>query len=144
MPPMPDLAAGYGGNRNTLARQRSPWRPWAWSGAVPGRRRSSGTACPGRPRWPRGNLVKRNLATDSPGYRFPAASGQEMWKHHITSALRYKKLTRPAESRNSQRPAEAASSLSCRGRPVSDAAAAASANSAVLSARNFPDPGPAR
>lgn len=25
----------------------------------------------------RGNLVKRNLATDSPGYSFPSASGQD-------------------------------------------------------------------
>jgi GntR family transcriptional regulator len=37
-----------------------------------------------RQRRPRGNIVKRNTATDSPGYSFPAATGTEVWHHHIT------------------------------------------------------------
>jgi GntR family transcriptional regulator len=37
-----------------------------------------------RQRRPRGNLVKRNTVTDSPGYSFPAATGTEVWHHHIT------------------------------------------------------------
>jgi len=37
-----------------------------------------------RQRRPRGNMVKRNTATDSPGYSFPAATGTEVWHHHIT------------------------------------------------------------
>lgn len=36
-----------------------------------------------RLRRPRGNLVKRNLAGGSPGYSFPSASGQEVWKHLV-------------------------------------------------------------
>lgn len=36
-----------------------------------------------RLRRPRGNLVKRNVATGSPGYSFPSASGQEVWTHHV-------------------------------------------------------------
>jgi len=47
----------------------------------------------------RGNLVKRNLATDSPGYSFPSASGQEVWKHHITPVVRHEKLTDPRLAR---------------------------------------------
>jgi hypothetical protein len=38
-----------------------------------------------RLRRPRGNLVKRNLATDDPGYSFPSASRQEVWKHPATT-----------------------------------------------------------
>ena len=52
-----------------------------------------------RPRRLRGNLVKRNLATDSPGYSFPSASGQEVWKHHITPVARHEKLTDPRLAR---------------------------------------------
>ena len=38
-----------------------------------------------RQRRPRGNMVKRNTATDAPGgYSFPSASGTEVWHHHIT------------------------------------------------------------
>ena len=48
-----------------------------------------------RPRRPRSNLVKRNLATDASGYSYPAVSGQEMWKDHITPTVRYKKLVDP-------------------------------------------------
>jgi DNA-binding GntR family transcriptional regulator len=36
-----------------------------------------------RARRPRGNLVKRNKASDGPGYSFPSASGTEVWRHHV-------------------------------------------------------------
>ena len=52
-----------------------------------------------RPRRLRGNLVNRNLVTDSPGYSFPSASGQEVWKHHMTPVARYEKLTDPRLAR---------------------------------------------
>jgi DNA-binding GntR family transcriptional regulator len=48
-----------------------------------------------RPRRPRGNIVKRNTATDSPGYSFPAASGTEVWHHHITPTATDEKLDDP-------------------------------------------------
>jgi hypothetical protein len=45
-----------------------------------------------RPHRMRGNLVKRNIATDGPGYSFPSASGQVVWQHHITPTAKQGKL----------------------------------------------------
>jgi DNA-binding GntR family transcriptional regulator len=45
-----------------------------------------------RQRRPRGNIVKRNTATDSPGYSFPAATGTEVWHHHITPTAAVERL----------------------------------------------------
>jgi GntR family transcriptional regulator len=45
-----------------------------------------------RLRRPRGNLVKRNVATDSPGYSFPSASGQEVWRHHVKPQASFEPL----------------------------------------------------
>jgi hypothetical protein len=41
----------------------------------------------------RGNLVGRNVATDSADYSFPCAYGKEAWVHHITPIARHEKLT---------------------------------------------------
>lgn len=46
-----------------------------------------------RLRRPRGNLVKRNVATASPGYSFPSASGQEVWTHHLKPQATFEPLT---------------------------------------------------
>ncbi|MFG1999734.1 GntR family transcriptional regulator [Spirillospora sp. NPDC048911] len=48
-----------------------------------------------RLRTPRGTLVKRNVATSSPGYTFPPASGQEVWKHHIKPQASFEPLNDP-------------------------------------------------
>ncbi|WP_093176274.1 UTRA domain-containing protein [Sinosporangium album] len=48
-----------------------------------------------RSRRPRGNLVKRNLATNSPGYSFPSASGREVWKHHVLPKASVEPLADP-------------------------------------------------
>ncbi len=45
-----------------------------------------------RLRRPRGNLVKRNVATDNPGYSFPSATGQEVWKHHVKPQASFEPL----------------------------------------------------
>ena len=71
------------GTRLGSARGAGPW---------------SGTACPGRG-GQRGNLVKRNVATDSPGYSFPSASGQEVWTHRIKPTARPEKMTDPRLAR---------------------------------------------
>ena len=52
-----------------------------------------------RPRRPRGNIVKRNTATDSLGYSFPAASGTEVWHHHITPVASEETLDDPRLAR---------------------------------------------
>jgi GntR family transcriptional regulator len=49
-----------------------------------------------RQRRPRGNMVKRNIATDAPGgYSFPSASGTEVWQHHITPTAEEQPLDDP-------------------------------------------------
>jgi len=50
-----------------------------------------------RPRRPRGNLVKRNAT--APGYSFPSASSQEVWKHHIPPTASIEPLTDPRIAR---------------------------------------------
>jgi GntR family transcriptional regulator len=82
LPRLDDFAAEYGANRDTVGRAIGVLESEGLVWAVQGRgiivRR--GTI---RPRRPRGDLVKRNLAGGGPGYSFPSASGQEVWKHHI-------------------------------------------------------------
>jgi DNA-binding GntR family transcriptional regulator len=98
LPRMTDLAARYGVNRDTLARAIAILEAEGLVWAVPRR----GTVVRHgmvRPRRPRGNEVKRNVATDSPGYSFPSASGQEVWKHHITPTAQHEKLTDPRIAR---------------------------------------------
>ena len=98
LPRMTDLARDYGVNRDTLARAIAILEAEGLVWAVPRR----GTVVRHgmvRPRRPRGNEVKRNVATDSPGYSFPSASGQEVWKHHIPPTARPEKLTDPRLAR---------------------------------------------
>jgi DNA-binding GntR family transcriptional regulator len=52
-----------------------------------------------RQRRPRGNIVKRNAGGDSPGYSFPAASGTEVWHHHIPPTAGEEPLTDPRLAR---------------------------------------------
>src|SRR3954453_4357553 len=82
LPRLDDFAAEYGANRDTIGRAIGVLETQGWVWAVQGRGITVryGTM---RPRRPRGNLVKRNLATGSPGYSFPSASGQEKWRPHI-------------------------------------------------------------
>ena len=98
LPRMADLARDYEVNRDTLARAITILETEGLVWAVPRR----GTVVRHgliRPRRPRGNLVKRNLATGAPGYSFPSASGQEVWKHHITPTAQPEKLTDPRLAR---------------------------------------------
>lgn len=67
-----------------------------------------------RPHRMRGNLVKRNLATGGPGYSFPSASGQEVWRHHITPTVKPEPLTDPRLARLLKVPA--GSEVLCRHR----------------------------
>ena len=85
-PPCPacrTLPAPIKSTRDTVARAVATLEAEGLVWAVP-RRGTIVRHGMSRPRRLRGNLVKRNLATDSPGYSFPSASGQEVWKHHIT------------------------------------------------------------
>jgi DNA-binding GntR family transcriptional regulator len=80
LPTLDAFAAEYGANRDTIARAIAALEAQGIVWAVQGRGSTVrlGTM---RPRRPRGNLVKRNAV--APGYSFPSASGQEVWKHHI-------------------------------------------------------------
>jgi DNA-binding GntR family transcriptional regulator len=98
LPRMMDLARRYGVNRDTLARAIAILEAEGLVWAVP-RRGTIVRYGMVRPRRPRGNLVKRNLATGTPGYSFPSASGQEVWKHHIKPTARPEKLTDPRLAR---------------------------------------------
>ena len=98
LPRMTDLARHYEVNRDTLARAVAILEAEGMVWAVP-RRGTIVRQGMSRPRRLRGNLVKRNVATDSPGYSFPSASGQEVWKHHITPTARHEKLTDPRLAR---------------------------------------------
>lgn len=94
LPRLDDFAADYDANRDTVGRAIAALETEGYVWAVQGRgiivRRGMM-----RLRRPRGNLVKRNLATDNPGYSFPSASGQEVWKHHITPEASTEPLTDP-------------------------------------------------
>jgi DNA-binding GntR family transcriptional regulator len=92
LPRMKELADEYSVNRDTMGRAVAVLESegLVWSVQKRGTIVRHGMS---RPRRPRGNLVKRNIATGSPGYSFPAASGQEVWRHHIEPTARPEKLT---------------------------------------------------
>lgn len=92
LPRLDTLAAEYGADKNTISRAINEiLEPEGLVWAVPKR----GTIVRygmARPHRMRGNLVKRNVATDGPGYSFPSASGQEVWRHHIPPVTQPEKL----------------------------------------------------
>lgn len=92
LPTLDELAAEYGADKNTISRAISEvLEPEGLVWAVPKR----GTIVRygmARPHRLRGNLVKRNVATDGPGYSWPAASGQEVWRHHVPATTKTEKL----------------------------------------------------
>ncbi|MGI5330970.1 GntR family transcriptional regulator [Actinomadura nitritigenes] len=98
LPRLDDFAKEYQANRDTIGRAIGALESEGFVWAVQGRGIivRHGTM---RPRRPRGNLVKRNVATDRPGYSFPSASGQEVWKHHITPVASHEPLTDPRIAR---------------------------------------------
>jgi DNA-binding GntR family transcriptional regulator len=98
LPRLDDFAAEYRANRDTIGRAIAVLETEGFVWAVQGRGITVryGTM---RPRRPRGNLVKRNMVTDSPGYSFPSASGQEVWKHHIPPVASAEPLTDPRIAR---------------------------------------------
>lgn len=98
MPRMADLARHYGVNRDTLARAVAILEAEGLVWAVP-RRGTIVRHGMSRPRRLRGDLVKRNLAAEPPGYSFPSASGQEVWKDHIIPVVRHEKLADPRLAR---------------------------------------------
>ncbi len=89
LPRLNDLAAEYQANRDTVGRAIGALESEGYVVAVQG----SGIIVRHgmiRPRRPRGNLVKRNAA--APGYSFPSASSQEVWRHHVTPTARTEPL----------------------------------------------------
>jgi DNA-binding GntR family transcriptional regulator len=94
LPRMTDLAAAYGVNRDTLARAIAILEAEGLLWAVP-RRGTVVRYGMSRPRRARGNLVKRNVGTEGPGYSFPSASAQEVWEHHVPRVNRLDKLDDP-------------------------------------------------
>ena len=98
LPRMSDLARHYGVNRDTLARAVAILEAEGLVWAVP-RRGTIVRHGMSRPRRLRGNLVKRNLVADSASYSFPSASGQEVWKHHVTPVAGHEKIADPRLAR---------------------------------------------
>jgi DNA-binding GntR family transcriptional regulator len=98
LPRLDDFAAEYGANRDTIGRAIGVLESEGFVWAVQGRGIivRHGTM---RPRRPRGNLVKRNVGSDGPGYSFPSASSQEVWKHHIPPVASEEPLTDPRIAR---------------------------------------------
>ncbi|MFI0453726.1 GntR family transcriptional regulator [Actinomadura sp. 6N118] len=94
LPRLDDFAAEYGANRDTIGRAISALEAEGYVWAVQGRGIivRHGTI---RPRRPRGDLVKRNTSTDSPGYSFPSASARENWPHHVPPVAGPAPLTDP-------------------------------------------------
>ncbi len=92
LPRLDDFAAEYGANRDTIGRAIAALESEGFVWAVQGRGSivRYGTM---RTRRPRGNLVKRNAT--APGYSFPSATGQEVWKHHIPPVASVEPLTDP-------------------------------------------------
>jgi len=92
LPRLDDFAAEYGANRDTIGRAIGVLETEGFVWAVQGRGITVryGTM---RPRRPRGNLVKRNAT--APGYSFPSASSQEVWKHNIPPVASPEPLTDP-------------------------------------------------
>lgn len=99
LPTLDVLAAEYGADKNTVARAvNEVLEPEGLVWAVPKR----GTIVRhgmARPHRLRGNLVKRNVATGGPGYSWPSASGQEVWKHHVPATAKPEKLEDPRLAR---------------------------------------------
>lgn len=98
LPRLDVLAAEYGADKNTMSRALSELESEGLVWSVP-RRGTIVRHGMARPHRMRGNLVKRNVATDGPGYSFPSASGQEVWRHHITPTARPEKLDNPRIAR---------------------------------------------
>jgi DNA-binding GntR family transcriptional regulator len=98
LPRLDDFAAQYEANRDTIGRAIAALETEGYVWAVQGRGIIVRHGMM-RLRRPRGNLVKRNLATESPGYSFPSASGQEVWKHHIPPTASPRALTDPRIAR---------------------------------------------
>ncbi|MCG5213273.1 GntR family transcriptional regulator [Streptosporangium sp. KLBMP 9127] len=94
LPRLDDFAVEYAANRDTIGRAIGVLESEGFVWAVQGRGIIVRHGMM-RLRRPRGNLVKRNVATDSPGYSFPSASGQEVWKHHIQPLASLEPLTDP-------------------------------------------------
>jgi GntR family transcriptional regulator len=92
LPRLNDLAKEYGANRDTIGRAIATLESEGYVWAVQG---SGITVRYGmmRLRRPRGNMVKRNVAAESPGYSFPSATGQEIWKHHVPPSASEEPLT---------------------------------------------------
>lgn len=98
LPRMEDLAREYGVSRNSVAHaiKNLGDKGRVWS--VP--RRGTIVRSTRRRRITRGNLVKRNTRHVGPdgkpavgGYSFPAASGGELWVHHVTPTVEEATLT---------------------------------------------------
>jgi GntR family transcriptional regulator len=98
LPRTQDLAEEFEANRDTIGRAITVLESEGLVWAVP-RRGTQVRYGMSRPRRLRGNLVKRNVATDSPGYSFPCASEKEVWVHHIAPVVRHEKLTDPRVAR---------------------------------------------
>lgn len=94
LPRLDDFAAQYDANRDTIGRAIGTLEAEGYVWAVQGRGIIVRHGMM-RLRRPRGNKVKRNLATDNPGYSFPSASGQEVWKHHIPPVASVEPVTNP-------------------------------------------------
>jgi len=92
LPRLDALAAEYGADKNTISRAIGEvLEPEGLVWSVP-RRGTIVRHGMVRPHRMRGNLVKRNVASSGPGYSFPSASGQEVWRHHIPPTARPEKL----------------------------------------------------
>jgi len=99
LPRLDVLAAEYGADKNTISRAISDvLEPEGLVWSVP-RRGTIVRHGMSRPHRMRGNLVKRNVATEGPGYSFPSASGQEVWHHHIPPTAKPEKLDNPRIAR---------------------------------------------
>ncbi|TLP66529.1 GntR family transcriptional regulator [Microbispora triticiradicis] len=94
LPRLDDFAKQYDANRDTIGRAIGVLEAEGFVWAVQGRGIIVRHGMM-RLRRPRGNLVKRNVATDNPGYSFPSASGQEVWKHHVPRVASVEPLTNP-------------------------------------------------
>jgi GntR family transcriptional regulator len=99
LPTLDDLATEFGADKNTISRAiNEVLEPEGLVWAVPKR----GTIVRygmARPHRMRGNLVKRNVATDGPGYSFPSASAQEVWRHHVPPTTQPARLDDPRLAR---------------------------------------------
>lgn len=98
LPHRTELAKEFGVSRETVDRAVRVLEAEGMAWALP-RRGTVVRYGMTRPRRPRGNIVKRNTATDRPGYSFPSASGTEVWGHHIEPTAGPAPLTDPRLAR---------------------------------------------